>query len=188
MYRHTYVLIALLGFAPLALAGGVTDNPCENVDSLNGSTVTLPNNETVDCAGSTVANPAPAGTNAAVTDPPPPLDPIRDNPGTSVDRIRGTYGDNTGTTGTTGRNNVGNSVGVPDSTGVTRGSSTNRDTTIGVTRDSADTGVGTSSTTNTRGTTSTGTTRIEGSGTVGGTGSVGGTGGTGSGTATGGAQ
>lgn len=205
MSRHLYLLLAgLLGTSSTAIAGAV-GGPCENVDNLNGSTVTLPNNETVECAGSTVVNPAPTGADATVTAPPPPLDPIRDNPGTSVDRIRGTYGDNTGTTGTTGRNNVGDTVGVPDSTGVTRGTDTrgttgvtgtDRDSRTGVTvrdsTDGVDTGVdsgidtdigttGTRSTTDTTtGTTSTGTTTTgttsTGTTNIDSSGSVGGTG------------
>lgn len=174
MFKHRYILLAGLLTAPAAIAGGVVGNPCENVDSLNGSTVTLPNNEVVECAGSTVANPAPAGAEATVTNPPQPLDPIRDNPGTSVDRIRGGYGNAPGTTGTTGRTGIGDSVGVPDSTGVVRGTDTRGD--VGVTGTDADSRVGVTTgdvpdTTIRSGTTGTGTDT-----TTGGTGSVGGAG------------
>ncbi|HEU4708834.1 MAG TPA: hypothetical protein VFS17_05935, partial [Methylophilaceae bacterium] len=158
MSRQMLILLAgLLGSSSTAMAADVIGNPCENVDSVNGNSVTLPNNQTVDCAGGTVANPAPAGTGATVTNPPPPLDPIRDNPGTSVDRIRGAYGNNTGTTGTTGRTGIGDTVGVPDSTGVVRGTDTQG--TTGVT-----------------GTTGTGVTDTTGTGTSGTTGTMGGTG------------
>ncbi|HZV61398.1 MAG TPA: hypothetical protein VFF75_03185, partial [Methylophilaceae bacterium] len=100
MSTRSYILLAGLLMAPPTFAGGVTDDPCAGVTS---GSVTLPNNQSIDCnPGATTANPAPAGRNATVTDPPPPLDPIRDNPGTSTDRIRGTAGNNTGTTGTVG--------------------------------------------------------------------------------------
>ncbi|HYD32931.1 MAG TPA: hypothetical protein VEA39_00030, partial [Methylophilaceae bacterium] len=123
MSNRSYLLLAGLLMTPPAIAGGVTDDPCAGA---TGGSVTLPNNQSIDCgAGSTVANPAAAGTNATVTAPPPSLDPIRDNPGTSTDRIRGSYGNNTGTTGTVGTTGVGTpSVGVPDSEGSVRDSTT----------------------------------------------------------------
>ena len=197
MSNRPYLLLAGLLLAPQAMAGGVVDNPCEDAGSLNGSSVTLPNNEVVQCAGGTVANPAPSGAAATVTNPPQPLDPIRDNPGTSVDRIRGTYGNAPGTTDTVGRTGIGDTVGIPDSTGVVRG--TDRHGEIGVTGSDADSRVGVTtgdipdgtvrdSTTGvtTRDSTvpTTGATGVTGNvgtgtgttGTTGGTGSVGGTG------------
>lgn len=189
MSTRPYILLAGLLVAPAATAGGVVGNPCENVDSLNGGSVTLPNNEVVECAGGNVVNPAPTGSAATVTNPPQPLDPIRDTPGTSVDRIRGTFGNNTGTTGTTGRTTTGDTVGVPDSTGVVRGTDT-RDG-IGVTGSDADSRIGVTTgdvpdTTIRSGTTDTtgGTGSVGGTGTVDGTGTsstgtVGGTGATG---------
>lgn len=187
MSTRPYILLAGLLVAPAATAGGVVGNPCENVDSLNGGSVTLPNNEVVECAGGNVVNPAPTGSAATVTNPPQPLDPIRDTPGTSVDRIRGTFGNNTGTTGTTGRTTTGDTVGVPDSTGVVRGTDT-RDG-IGVTGSDADSRLGVTTgdvpdTTIRSGTTDTtgGTGSVGGTGTV--DGSVNGTGDTGTSTGT----
>jgi len=182
------LLAGLLGSSSTAIAADVIGNPCENVDSVNGSSVTLPNNQVVECSGNTVANPAPAGSRATVTNPPQPMDPIRDNPGTSVDRIRGAYGGGTGTTGTVGRTGIGDTVGVPDSTGVVRGTDTrgavgvtdtDTDSRAGVTTgDLPDSTLGTTGTTGTTGT-------MGGSGSVGGTGtsSTGTVGGTGTGTA-----
>jgi hypothetical protein len=169
MSKRPYILLAGLLIAPAAMAGGVIGNPCENVDSLNGSTVTLPNNEVVECAGGTVANPAAAGAEATVTNPPQPLDPIRDNPGTSVDRIRGTYGNAPGTTGTVGRTGIGDTVGIPDSTGVVRGTDLRGD--VGVTGSDADSRIGV-----TTGDVPDTTIRSGTTGTTGGTGSAGGTG------------
>lgn len=205
MSKRPYILLAGLLMAPPAFSGGVTDDPCAGV---TGGSVTLPNNQSIDCnPGATTANPAPAGTDARVTAPPPPLDPIRDTPGTSTDRIRGTAGNNTGTTGTVGTTGVGTpSVGVPDSSGTVPDSAagSSRDSTTGVTtRDStlpttgadgapvrSDTGVtGTttirsnSDTTGTGVTGTAGTTGTVGTGSTGtgGTGSVGGTGSAGGG-------
>jgi hypothetical protein len=179
MSKRTFLVLAGLLAAGPAIAGGIADDdPCADA---TGSTVTLTNNQTMDCVGATTANPAAAGSNATVTSPPPPLDPIRDNPGTSSDRIRGTYGNNTGTTGTVGTKGVGTpGPGVPDSAGTVRESTTGtttRDSTTGITtRDS------------TVPTTGTGVTGTGGTGSVGGTGtsSTGTAGGTGGG-ATGGA-
>lgn len=199
MSKRPYLLLAGLLITPSVMAGGVVGNPCEGVTSLNGSSVTLPNNEVVECAGGNVANPAPAGAAATVTNPPQPLDPIRDNPGTSVDRIRGAYGNAPGTVDTVGRNGIGDTVGIPDSTGVVRG--TDRRGEIGVTGADADSRVGVttgdvpdatirSGTTGTTGGTGSvgGTGTLDGTGTVGGTGtsSTGTVGGTGVGTSAGG--
>lgn len=153
MSKRSCLLLAGLLATPAAMAGGVVGNPCENAGgTLNGTTVTLPNNEVVECAGSTVANPAsrgvvrnatnpvPSDATATVTNPPQPLDPIRDTPGTSVDRIRGAYGNAPGTVDTVGRNGIGDTVGIPDSTGVVRG--TDRRGAIGVTGTDADSRVG----------------------------------------------
>lgn len=188
MSKRPYLLLAGLLVTPPVMAGGVVGNPCENVTSLNGSSVTLPNNEVVQCAGGTVANPAPAGAAATVTNPPQPLDPIRDNPGTSVDRIRGAYGNAPGTTGTVGRNGIGDTVGIPDSTGVVRGTDTRGE--IGVTGADADSRVGVTTGDIPDSTVRSGTTDTTGgTGSVGSTGTMGGTGATGGsvGTSAGGA-